>query len=121
MKVYTILHNSKITAEEEALIVYCDDFSFSAFMLNFIWTAYRNLWLMTLGLLVLTFIVAYAEINEVIPRTVSMVIQMLISIFVGLEGNNWYMMKLLKSGYKVKSIISADSKDEALLKYLQSK
>lgn len=117
MKFYSILYNDKITREEDAWVVCSDNFSIVAFAFSAIWSFYRNLWIVTASLIALILTLNYIENLHIIGHNDSIAFKLLISLYVGLEANNWYMNKLQKSGYVLQDVVLAESPDQALLKF----
>jgi len=117
MKFYSILHNDKITKEEEAWVACSEGFSIPAFAFSIIWSFYRNLWVVVASLLAILLSLNYLEGLQLINHADATIAKLLISLYVGFEANNWYVSKLQKSGYILHDVILAESPDQALLKF----
>lgn len=90
-----------------------DEFAFFALILPFFWLLVHRLWWHALMILlifggVFNVLAAYFSAPVLVP-----VLTLLASLFVALEGRNWYLASLRRKGYEEVALISADDLSDA--------
>ena len=108
---YVLTPPSAGSRKEDTLFVR-DGFSWLAFLLPIPWLLYRRLWLLA-GLSIALYIVAGFAAEqwglEALPEAYSL----LLSLWVGLEGNHLHATKLEKAGFRLETIVNAHNLDDA--------
>lgn len=117
MKVYSILKNPNAENDLDSWYIYSGGFSFTAMIFSFLWLILHNLW----DKIIIVLSVAtglqlfishfFSSLDQV------KIIPFLIMLYVGFEAKDWYLSKLVRKGYIIKDIVSANSKEEAFLKF----
>lgn len=117
MKFYSILHNTAKSDIDDKYIALSNQFCISAFMFGIIWLIYNNMWRVSAVVLLFIMTIGYLESIAILNNVQGMIFCFLISIYIGLEGNDLKTYTLQKHGYIMEDIIYANSEDEALFKY----
>lgn len=119
MKFYSILYNSEVKKEEDALLIYSDGFSCSAAIFQSIWAFFHGLWLVML--LSTSFLAAllYLEKLGVFNTTECLYMKLLLGLYMGFCAKDWHISSLQKRGYVLADVIAADNENKALLKFYE--
>jgi hypothetical protein len=107
---YLIYQKPEAIKDDEMHCI-CDGFNIWAMLLGVFWALYNRMWLVSLALVVINLIISTLPSGSWLG--------LLISLFMGFEGNMLLAKKLEKRGYALKSIIVARDIEEAELKFLQ--
>jgi hypothetical protein len=107
----------KAGTPEERIEVIRDGFSFLALLFPFFWLLWHRLWVE--AILVLSAGAAAAVIGSW-PQYefMSSALAVLISIFVGLEGNNMRILRLRRRGWRETAVIEAGSRASAEMRHI---
>jgi hypothetical protein len=94
-----------------------DGFSWPAFYLTVFWLLWHRIWLaffcISAAYLLLAILVGAAKL----PSGLSVLLLLLLSFWVGLEGNNLWRSALARRGYREIADVAADSIDEASYRF----
>jgi hypothetical protein len=109
--------DNKPGAPEEKIEVIRDGFSFWAYLFNFVWLFWHRLWIE--GIVVFA-AMAVMSTFRIWPNFEFMtsVLAFLISLFVGLEGNNLRVAALRRRGWREVGVIAAASRADAELRFI---
>lgn len=104
-------------APEEKIEVIRDGFSFLALIFPFFWLLWHRLWIEAI------LVLSGAAVTGVIGswpqyEFMSSALAVLISIFVGLEGNNMRILGLRRRGWREVAVIEAGSRSSAELRHI---
>lgn len=120
MKLFNIYIKKSSNNSIDDLAVVKDNFSYSAFLFNFLWFLQHRMWKESTAsiLIVIVFIAAY-------HTGFFMTSNLLIAWFgwmmvVGLNADYWYEKMLIKDGYKFFGNVFAENKDEAKLRFISN-
>ena len=114
MKIFSIYLRSNHQDKIDDLKVIKSGFSFYAFIFGALWFLYHKMWfefafLFAINLLLMSFSSNISSFDFVI-------IELVLSFFIGLNANYWYCLKLAKNKYNLFNIIMAKNKDEVCFK-----
>ena len=91
-----------------------DRFSWGGFFVPLLWLLLNRLWLNALLFLAAEIGLALFASQFGVPLGLSFSIGLVLMILVGLEGRRWLCAALERRGYRLMTIVQADSDDEAL-------
>jgi hypothetical protein len=118
MQAYTIY----IKKEKDSIVgieYVPEGFTWLGFILNGFWLIYNRLW-RPFAFFVLTIIMLnQMEYADVITPTISMVVLLGLSLYIGLSGYDMIRKRLERMGYELHDVVFANSDAEAGLKYLK--
>lgn len=104
--------------QELAPVLIEDSFSFKAAIFNFFWLLYYGLWSETL--LLIGAQLGLNLISNFIGEGISLTLQLLMLLALGVFASEIRIMNLCRQGYKFKDIVVAQDKEKARLKFFQS-
>jgi hypothetical protein len=96
-----------------------DGFSFGAFVFTGLWLLAKRLWLPFLAFAVIYGLIALAQWRYGFHPGVGMVIQLVIGIWLGLEGANLQGRKLMDGGWRFVDVVEARNQDEAERRFFE--
>ena len=117
MKIFSIYASDKKDKIEKAVYI-PDGFSFWAFAFNIFWFFYYKIWVHAVFYIFLYLSVAQLTTLGMLSPTQAFLINMLISLYIGLTARESYGKNLERSGYYLADIISANDVDDAEYKYI---
>ena len=77
-------------------------FSWSAFLLGFVWALMKRMWLVALVLLAVDLAIGLIGFAGVTADVVSLVLSIVFAIYCGMNANQWYRRDLERKGYVIK-------------------
>lgn len=105
------------TAPGDHTLFIRDEFSLFAVILPFIWLLFYRLWWHALMFALIGW-GAFSLLGAYLSSAfVASGLSLLLSLFVGLEGRNWYLAKLRRKGYQETAQIVANDLTEAEILY----
>jgi hypothetical protein len=104
--------------EGEELVFLRDGFSFLAFLFPPLWLLWHRLWVE--AAVTFAVLIAAAGIEQLGGVTVSLPVQLMVSIFVGLEGNGLRIASRRRRGWNEIAVIDAASGYDAETRYLEA-
>lgn len=119
MQIFNVLENNNIKSLKlnNQKIFIEESFSFYALLFQAAWFIYYRAWKIAFSILAidlaLSALLNYSIINEVMFFG----LKFILSITIGMFANSYYIEHLKRNNYKIKSIIVANSKEEAKLKF----
>ena len=96
-----------------------ESFSWGAFLLTGLWLLGRRLWLMTLLFVLIWAGLVYLRSRFGLHPSALPLIYWSIALFLGIEGNNLVVRKLLRKGWRVADVVEARSLPEAERRYFE--
>lgn len=88
--------------------------SWPAFFLGFIWAMYKKMWGLGACLLIAT-ILLYATVGTSSNGAIILdILSLVVGIFFGMQGNNWYESSLKTRGYDYLKTVNASTKEGAI-------
>ena len=115
MPVYTVheppLKGGETRAAPERFRFVRDGFHFWAFLLGPLWMIWRRLWLGLIGYIVVCVVLSFAMFALGVPRSGAAFVQLLISLFDGLEAGSLQRWSLRR--WREVGIVSADNLEAA--------
>jgi len=96
-----------------------ESFSWSAFVLTGLWLLGRRLWLGTLLFVLVWGGLAYLRSRFGLHQSALSLIYWSIALFLGVEGNNLVVRKLLRKGWRLADVVEARSLPEAERRYFE--
>lgn len=115
MKIYTIYSKEKDPFKETVEVI-PEGFNFKAFLFNFFWLVYHQLWLESSIFLAFFALTKYVLLFLSTPTAVILFVGFF--TFLGISGYDFIRGKLIRSGYKLVDVIFAASEDEARYKFI---
>jgi hypothetical protein len=109
-------------SEADALsraMVLRDGFSFGAFVFTGLWLLAKRLWLPFLAFAVLYGLIALAQWRYGFHAGVAAIIQLVIGLWLGLEGANLQGRKLVDGGWRFVDVVEARNQDEAERRFFE--
>ncbi|WP_439272990.1 DUF2628 domain-containing protein [Pseudochrobactrum sp. HB0163] len=94
-----------------------DEFTVFALILPFFWLLAHRLWWQALMIALISWGLANILGAYISSALALSVLSLLLSVFVALEGRNWYLAKLRRKGYEEVALINADSLYDAEILY----
>ena len=91
-----------------------DRFSWGGFLVPLLWLLLNRLWLNALILFAVEIGLAFGASRLGVPPGVSFGIGLILMLMVGLEGRRWLCAALERRGYRLVTIVQAETDDEAL-------
>ncbi|MFM8607165.1 MAG: DUF2628 domain-containing protein [Hyphomicrobiales bacterium] len=91
-----------------------DRFSWGGFFVPLLWLLLNRLWLNALVLFAVEMGLAFAASRLGVPPAVSFGVGLILMLMVGLEGRRWLCAALERRGYRLVTIVQAETDDEAL-------
>jgi len=91
-----------------------DRFSWGGFLVPLLWLLLNRLWLNALILFAVEIGLAFGASRLGVPPGVSFGIGLILMLMVGLEGRGWLCAALERRGYRLVTIVQAETDDEAL-------
>lgn len=91
-----------------------DRFSWGGFFVPLLWLLLNRLWLNTLVLFAVEMGLALGASQLGVPLGVSFGVGLILMLMVGLEGRRWLCAALERRGYRLVTIVQAETDDEAL-------
>ena len=76
-------------------------FSWSAFLLGFVWALMKRMWLVALVLLAVDLAIGLIGFAGVTADVVSLVLSIVFAIYCGMNANQWYRRDLERKGYMI--------------------
>ena len=77
-------------------------FSWSAFLLGFVWALMKRMWLVALVLLAVDLAIGLIGFAGVTADVISLVLSIVFAIYCGMNANQWYRRDLERKGYVIK-------------------
>jgi hypothetical protein len=115
MPVYTVheppLKGGETRAAPERFRFVRDGFHFWAFLLGPLWMIWRRLWLVLIGYIVVCVVLSFAMFALGVPRSGAAIVQLLVSLFVGLEAGSLQRWSLRR--WREVGIVSANNLESA--------
>jgi hypothetical protein len=96
-----------------------DSFTWSAFVLTGLWLLYKRLWLATLLFALVWGAVYYAQRDLGLASGAALLTQIAIGLFLGLEGQNLIVRKLLRQGWRLADVVEAQNLAGAERRYFE--
>jgi hypothetical protein len=97
----------------DRLVVVRDGFAVFAFAFHLFWMLWHRLWLVSLVLFVVLLAGALAMDVLGLPPAAAFLIQLLVSLLIGLEASSLRRWTLRRKGLPMRDVVVADSVDEA--------
>ncbi|MGO4405474.1 DUF2628 domain-containing protein [Bosea sp. RAF48] len=123
MAFYTVLTPPLATGgrgeEIEQARLIPESFSWGAFLLTGLWLLGRRLWLMTLLFVLVGAGLIYLRSRFGLHPSALSLIYWSIALFLGVEGNNLIVRKLLRKGWRLADVVEARSLPEAERRYFE--
>lgn len=94
--------------------VISDRFSWGGFFVPLLWLLLNRLWLNALVLFAVEMGLTFGASRLGVPPGVSFGIGLILMLMVGLEGRRWLCAALERRGYRLVTIVQAETDDEAL-------
>lgn len=94
--------------------VISDQFSWGGFFVPLLWLLLNRLWLNALVLFAVEMGLTFGASRLGVPPGVSFGIGLILMLMVGLEGRRWLCAALERRGYRLVTIVQAETDDEAL-------
>ena len=91
-----------------------DRFSWGGFFVPLLWLLLNRLWLNALILFTVEMGLAFGASRLGVPPGVSFGVGLVLMLMVGLEGRRWLCAALERRGYRLVTIVQAETDDEAL-------
>lgn len=107
------LAHTRVNLAEKSRVV-PDRFSWSGFFVPILWLLFNRLWLNAILLVAVEAGLAVLASRVGLPTGLSFGIGLVLMMMVGLEGRRWLCAALERRGYRLITIVQADSDDEAL-------
>ncbi|QEL24486.1 DUF2628 domain-containing protein [Bosea sp. F3-2] len=123
MAFYTVLTpplaaGGRVEEIEQARLI-PESFSWGAFLLTGLWLLGRRLWLMTLLFVLVWAGLIYLRSRFGLHSSALSLIYWSIALFLGVEGNNFVVRKLLRKGWRLADVVEARSLPEAERRYFE--
>lgn len=116
MASYIVLEPQDTMGASDKAVFIRDGFSFGAFILPVVWLLFSKLWLeAVISLLVIAILGVIASLLN--AADIASYLAMAVSLFIGAEFANWRIKRLLRKGYKEKTVIEARNSKEAEIRY----
>jgi Protein of unknown function (DUF2628) len=103
--------------EGEELVFLRDGFSFLAFLFPPLWLLWHKLWVE--AAVTFAVLLGAAAAEQIAGLSVSAPLQLLVSIFVGLEGNSFRIARRRRRGWEEIAVVDARNADDAETRYLE--
>jgi Protein of unknown function (DUF2628) len=94
-----------------------DGFSWPAFVFTFLWLVYKRMWVVLAIAIAVQILLAAGADYSGAPLWLTSTTGLILSFFLGLEGNALYRWTLAGRGYDEEGLASGDSMDEAEIRY----
>jgi hypothetical protein len=120
MKCYNVYINSKSKFQDttEDIVLIKDGFNWSCFIFGSLWALYKRVWnVLWIYLVVIIISILITKIASVSASEIE-IIKIFISMIIAFSANEYYGKSLLKRGYKFIDITHGESREEALLRFL---
>jgi uncharacterized protein DUF2628 len=105
-------------AEGEELVFLRDGFSFLAFLFPPLWLLWHRLWVE--AAVTFAILIGAAGVEQLGGWTVSLPIQLMLSIFVGCEGNGFRIARRRRRGWSDIAVIDAANGHDAETRYVEA-
>ena len=110
-------HEDTVPARDQPpLVVIRDGWALIAFIVPLFWLLWHRLWFAALIVLALGIAIALL-VQDPQWATIGLPLNLLLGVYVGLEGQNWRIGRAQKRGYHVIDIVQADNAPEAELRF----
>jgi hypothetical protein len=103
-------------AEEEAVFVR-DGFHLLAFIFTFLWLLFHRLWLEGIAVLLIAIVIGWLSTPAMLGNG-GIILSLLVSIYVGIEGSVLRIARLRRNGWREWGVVEADNARDAELRYL---
>src|SRR5262249_9461557 len=90
-----------------------EDFAWGAFLFSVLWAVMHRMWFAALLMLAVVVGLGYAADTYGLDEQLQVAIAVLLALFFGFEGNNWYRAALTRRGYREVGVVVAPSLTEA--------
>ena len=110
------------TADEvasEALFIK-DGFAYGGFVFTGLWLLSKRLWLFALGYGLLLALIVMAFRWFGVPFGAFALVQALLGLLIGVEGNEWQRRKLARKGWQQSAVVSGPTLDECERRFFAS-
>ena len=108
----SLAHTRANLAEKSRVIP--DRFSWGGFFVPLLWLLLNRLWLNALVLFAVEMGLTFGASRLGVPPGISFGIGIVVMLMVGLEGRRWLCAALERRGYRLVTIVQAETDDEAL-------
>lgn len=123
MAFYTVMTPPAAEGGERGVIerarVIPDSFSWGAFLLNGLWLLGQRLWLATLLLVLVWAAILYVNSRFGFHPSALSLIYWAIALFLGIEGRNLIVRKLIRKGWHLADVVEARTLAEAERRYFE--
>lgn len=96
-----------------------ESFSWAAFLLTGLWLLGKRLWLVTLLFVLIWGALFYLRSRLGLHPSALSLIYWSIALFLGIEGNNLVVRKLMRNGWRLADVVEARSLPEAERRYFE--
>lgn len=117
-RLHTYTVHAKPTAPDEPVLVR-EGFSVFAFLFAGFWLLYHRAWLAGVLTLVLMGLLRVMQQQSMLHAPMLEALQILVGLFIGLEGRELQREALARRGYAMEGIVSAETEDRALLRHYE--
>ncbi len=116
MATYIVLEPQDTMGISDKAVFIRDGFTIGAFILPAIWLLFSRLWLEA-ALSLLTIAVLGVIAGLLNAADIATYLALAVSLFIGAEFTNWRIKRLVRKGYKEKTVIEARNQAEAEIRY----
>lgn len=120
MRIYTVYELPGAPLDAGGVVFVREGFSWPALFFNWIWALTHKLWLVALGFLIVSAVLAGLIDALQIDPTTSLLISLAVQIFFALQANDFWRWSLERQGYQLVAIQSARRLQDAELSFFQS-
>lgn len=116
MRHYSIHQPAASAQNTDATVFVKEGFSWPAFFFSFLWMLWHRLWIELIAFIVIM-VAIQLMLNALGLDGVGGAVSFLISLLLGLEGNQLVRQKLARKGYVEVGTVAAEDRAQAELKY----
>lgn len=118
-RLHTYTVHAKPNAPDDEPVLVREGFSIFAFLFAGFWLLYHRAWLAGILTLVLMGMLRAMQEQSILHAPTLEALQVLVGLFIGLEGRELQREALTRRGYAFEGIVSAETEDRALLRHYE--
>ncbi|MEK6745786.1 MAG: DUF2628 domain-containing protein [Pseudomonadota bacterium] len=116
-QIYTVhIDPSKPNSVENAVFIR-EGFNFFAFIFGILWALYHRIWLVAVGLIIISGLFAFSEEAKLLDKMSLAILQVAVQAIIGFYGNDWRRWTLARRGYIMSDVVVSDNELRAQQRY----
>ncbi len=117
MKLYTVHFRQEVSGSPDGLAdgvrLVKEGFSWPALSFPVLWTIAKGMWLVLIAVVAARILIAAGSIGLNMSAGAALMLNILVNIFMGLQGNDLYRWTLRRRRYEERAVVSGGNRSEA--------